>query len=98
MVQIIDNEELPVLMFQENASRVGAGGVQIQIQIKSNQSLLVCSPSLIIQRVLANASKEHELICIAVGIEYGNSTIGNTLMNIIWLPEHNRITRRLWQH
>ena len=31
----------------------------------------------------------------AVGFEHGNSTIGNTIMNVVFLREHNRLARLL---
>ncbi len=37
----------------------------------------------------------HLMRCFAVGLEHGNSTLGNTLMNTIFLREHNRLARLL---
>ena len=42
-------------------------------------------------RVFHSASDEHKLNAFAVGLEHGNSTIGNTVMNTLFLREHNRI-------
>jgi prostaglandin-endoperoxide synthase 2 len=83
--QIINNEEFPAHLFEETASGV--------VQIKAEFVGLYTEAN--VQRVFARASKEHKLNCFAVGIEHGNSTMGNTLMNIIWLREHNRIAREI---
>ncbi len=42
-------------------------------------------------RVFANVSDADKMTCFAVGLEHGNSTMGNTLMNTLFLREHNRI-------
>jgi prostaglandin-endoperoxide synthase 2 len=84
--QIIDNEEFPAHLFEETAS---GGGVHIKLEFAG----LYTESNM--QRGFANASKEHKLNCFAVGLEHGNSTMGNTLMNIIWLREHNRIAREI---
>ena len=42
-------------------------------------------------RVFAGASDAHKMNAFAVGLEHGNSTMGNTLMNTLFLREHNRI-------
>ena len=42
-------------------------------------------------RVFNEASDTHKMNAFAVGLEHGNSTMGNTLMNTLFLREHNRI-------
>lgn len=46
-------------------------------------------------RVFDGASDAHKMNAFAVGLEHGNSTMGNTLMNTLFLREHNRIARIL---
>jgi prostaglandin-endoperoxide synthase 2 len=45
------------------------------------------------KRVLIDKmNDEQRKLAMAVGLEHGNSTIGNSLMNTIFLREHNRLT------
>jgi len=48
-------------------------------------------------RVYHDAGDAHKRNAFAVGLEHGNSTIGNTLMNVLFLREHNRIAGILEQ-
>jgi prostaglandin-endoperoxide synthase 2 len=41
--------------------------------------------------LLRDATDAHKATFFAVGLEHGNSTIGNTVMNVAFLREHNRI-------
>jgi prostaglandin-endoperoxide synthase 2 len=41
--------------------------------------------------ILRSAPEQQTDTFFAVGLEHGNSTIGNTVMNIVFLREHNRV-------
>jgi prostaglandin-endoperoxide synthase 2 len=41
--------------------------------------------------ILRSAPEQQTDTFFAVGLEHGNSTIGNTVMNIVFLHEHNRV-------
>lgn len=43
------------------------------------------------ERVFSSATDEQKRHAFAVGLEHGNVTIGNTLMNTLFLREHNRV-------
>lgn len=76
--QIIDGEEYPVFLFDQKTAT-----------LKPEFKGLYTEENF--QRVFGNASKEHKLHSFAVGLEHGNSTIGNTVMNTLFLREHNRV-------
>ena len=78
--QNLDGEEFPAPLFE----RLGQGPVLktefVGLYTKSN-----------FDRVFNEASDTHKMNAFAVGLEHGNSTMGNTLMNTLFLREHNRI-------
>ena len=93
--EVTCEEEIPILLFEEVACM---NGIEIsmtsqQVRMKPEFDGLYTDANLKI--VFATASKEHKLNCFACGLEHGNSTMGNTLMNIIWFREHNRIARKI---
>jgi prostaglandin-endoperoxide synthase 2 len=48
-------------------------------------------PAFITDVILRSAPDKQTDTFFAVGLEHGNSTIGNTVMNIVFLREHNRV-------
>ena len=82
--QFLSGEEYPVALFEE---------VNGQLAVKAEFNGLYTQANF--DRVFAHASDEHKRNCFAVGIEHGNSTMGNTLMNVLFLREHNRIASAL---
>ncbi len=82
--QIINGEEFPVFLFEETA-----GG----LAVKSEFDRLYTPTNFM--RVFDQAPEAHKRNAFAVGLEHGNSTVGNTLMNTLFLREHNRIARLL---
>lgn len=78
--QILHDEEYPVNLFEETAS-----GLRIKPEFER-----LYTPANF-DRVFGNASDNHKKNAFAVGIEHGNSTMGNTLLNILFLREHNHI-------
>jgi prostaglandin-endoperoxide synthase 2 len=51
--------------------------------------------AFIVDVILGDAPDERKDSVFAVGLEHGNSTIGNTIMNVVFLREHNRVARLL---
>ncbi len=45
----------------------------------------------LLEEILGDAPDERKDSVFAVGLEHGNSTIGNTVMNVVFLREHNRV-------
>ena len=45
--------------------------------------------------ILGDAPDERKDFIFAVGLEHGNSTIGNTVMNVVFVREHNRVAGTL---
>jgi heme peroxidase len=48
-------------------------------------------PAFVTDVILRSAPEQQTDTFFAVGLEHGNSTIGNTVMNIVFLREHNRV-------
>ena len=82
--QLIDGEEYPGVPVRA-AQPGGAAGVQARVR-------RACTTSLPHRRDPAAARPTTARTpFFAVGLEHGNSTIGNTIMNIVFLREHNRV-------
>ena len=82
--QMIDGEEYPVHLFEE---------VNGELRVKPEFDGLYTDANF--QRVFTFASDAHKRNCYAVGLEHGNSTMGNTVMNVLFLRQHNRIAKAL---
>ncbi len=78
--QRIGDEEYPASLFED-----GADGPQLKPEFEG----LYTEANF--KRVFRSASDDHKRNAFAVGLEHGNSTIGNTVMNTLFLREHNRI-------
>ncbi len=78
--QEIDGEEFPAPLFEDKGQ-----GAELRPEYKG----LYTQSNF--DRVFANAEDAHKMNAFAVGLEHGNSTMGNTLMNTLFLREHNRI-------
>ena len=78
--QRIGDEEYPASLFEQTADGP---------RVKPEFDGLYTKDNL--ERVFRSASDAHKLNAFAVGLEHGNSTIGNTVMNTLFLREHNRI-------
>jgi prostaglandin-endoperoxide synthase 2 len=85
--QRIDGEEYGVFMFEKNAG----GAAIVRDEFKHLYS------EVNFTRVFGKLSDEQRLRCFAVGLEHGNSTLGNVLMNTLFLREHNRLAGLLEQ-
>jgi prostaglandin-endoperoxide synthase 2 len=78
--QKIKGEEFPAPLFEDKGNGPELRPEYKDLYTKSN-----------FDRVFASASDAHKMNAFAVGLEHGNSTMGNTLMNTLFLREHNRI-------
>jgi len=86
--QRIDGEEYAVHLFED--------GPDGRPQLRERFRTLYTPENF--ERVFVNNPKmtdEHRRRALAVGLEHGNSTLGNVLMNTIFLREHNRLVRLL---
>ncbi|MGD1880121.1 MAG: peroxidase family protein [Kiloniellaceae bacterium] len=84
--QIIDGEEFPASLFE---ARGGAMELKPEFQDLYSEANF--------NRVFAHADDAQKRASFAVGLEHGNSTIGNALMNTLFLREHNRVAGLLQQ-
>jgi prostaglandin-endoperoxide synthase 2 len=82
--QIIDGEEYPAFLFEPRKAP------DEQFVIKAEFDGLF-DPDFLMNTILRGASDRQKELFFAVGLEHGNSTIGNTIMNIVMLREHNRL-------
>lgn len=85
--QIIDGEEYPAFLFKPRQP----GGPMVF----KDEFLGLHDADFITQVILGDAPDERKDSVFAVGLEHGNSTIGNTTLNIVFLREHNRIAALL---
>ena len=81
--QLIDGEEFPVFLFQERSS-----GEPLAFKPEFEG---LFDERFVIDTILGDAPDERKDSVFAVGLEHGNSTIGNTILNTLFLREHNRI-------
>ncbi|HEY5855836.1 MAG TPA: peroxidase family protein [Aldersonia sp.] len=80
--QLIDGEEYPAFLYERRHPKAD---LTIRPEFKDLYNAAT------FERVVATASEEHKEWMFAVGLENGNSTIGHTILNIVFLREHNRI-------
>jgi prostaglandin-endoperoxide synthase 2 len=85
--QFIDGAEFPVFLFE----RLSDGGPLV---VKQEFEALH-DPAFLLGVILADVPDDQKEQVFAVGLEHGNSTIGNTIMNVVFLREHNRVARLL---
>ncbi|MET7296217.1 peroxidase family protein [Streptomyces griseoloalbus] len=81
--QVIKGEEYPPFLFEP---REEGGPLVFKPEFEG-----LHDPVFITDVILRSASDEQKDTFFAVGLEHGNSTIGNTAMNIVFLREHNRV-------
>ena len=82
--QLIDGEEFPVLLFAE---REPGAPLAFKPEFEG-----LHDERFVIDTILGGGADERGDWVFAVGLEHGNATIGNTLLNTLFLREHNRIT------
>lgn len=81
--QIIEGQEYPVFLFQP-----GRPG---EPRVFKPEFDGLFDLAYINEVILRSAPEEQKDTFFAVGLEHGNSTIGNTIMNIVFVREHNRV-------
>ncbi|WP_454198292.1 peroxidase family protein [Nocardia sp. Marseille-Q1738] len=87
--QQINGEEFPVFLFER---RQPGGPLVVKPEFRG-----LHDEEFLIKFILDGASEEHKDAMFAVGLEHGNSTIGQTMLNTVFYREHNRIARMLEQ-
>ena len=85
--QLIDGEEFPAFLFQPRAS---GGPLVFKAEFEG-----LFDPAFITDVILGGAADERKDSFFAVGLEHGNSTIGSTMLNIVFIREHNRLADML---
>ena len=81
--QLIEGEEFPVFLFQE---RNPGEPVAFKPEFQG-----LFDERFVIDTILGDAPDERLDSVFAVGLEHGNSTIGQTMLNTLFLREHNRV-------
>lgn len=81
--QMIKGEEYPEFLF---APRQTGQPAVFKAEFQG-----LFDPAFITDVILRSAPEQQTDTFFAVGLEHGNSTIGNTVMNIVFLREHNRV-------
>lgn len=87
--QDINGQEFPVFLFKP---RPAGGPLVVKPEFRG-----LHDETYLIDTILDSASDEHKDAVFAVGLEHGNSTIGQTIMNVIFFREHNRVAGILQQ-
>jgi prostaglandin-endoperoxide synthase 2 len=85
--QQIDGAEFPVFLFAPRAP-----GEPLTVK---PEFVGLHNERFLIDVILGGASDAHRDTVFAVGLEHGNSTLGQTMMNVVFFREHNRIARLL---
>jgi prostaglandin-endoperoxide synthase 2 len=81
--QVIAGEEYPAFLF---APRQPGGPL-----VFKDEFVGLHDAAFITDWILNSAPEEQKDTFFAVGLAHGNSTIGNTVMNTVFLREHNRV-------
>ncbi|SOD74571.1 prostaglandin-endoperoxide synthase 2 [Jatrophihabitans sp. GAS493] len=81
--QLIDGEEYPQFYFQPRDP-----GAALAVK---PEFIGLFDENFVLNVILGDAPDDRKDSFFAVGLAHGNSTIGNTIMNIVWLREHNRL-------
>ena len=81
--QMIDGEEFPTFLLQD---RVDGQPRAFKAEFEG-----LHDERFVIDTILGGATDERSDSVFAVGLEHGNTTVGNTLLNVLFLREHNRI-------
>ncbi|MCX5045189.1 hypothetical protein OG921_18645 [Aldersonia sp. NBC_00410] len=79
--QLIGGEEYPLYLHRENA----AGDLEVDPRFAN------LHPADTMAAILGRVPNERRRQMFAVGLEYGNSTIGHVMLNTMFLREHNRV-------
>jgi prostaglandin-endoperoxide synthase 2 len=80
--QQIDGQEYPPLLLE----RTAGGGHAVKPEFKG-----LHDEAFLLDVLLAGVSEQQKDLFFAVGLEHGNSTIGSTALDVLFVREHNRI-------
>lgn len=86
--QQIDGEEYPPFLFERMLS--GSHAVKSEFDGLHDEEFLM-------KVLLRNVSERQKDLFFAVGLEHGNSTVGSTALDVVFLREHNRVAAILEQ-
>jgi prostaglandin-endoperoxide synthase 2 len=91
--QVINGETWPAPLFEEeNGEPVLAKRYRRTPEVDElNPARPGLYSSTNFQRVFKGWNPEHKRLAFAVGLEHGNSTMANIVMNTLFLREHNRV-------
>lgn len=84
--QDIDGEEYPPFLLE----RADNGEFRIKREFEG-----LHDPEFLMDILLRDVPQQQKELLFAVGLEHGNSTVGSTALNVIFLREHNRIAAEL---
>jgi prostaglandin-endoperoxide synthase 2 len=85
--QQIDGSEYPAFLFEP---RQPGEPLRVKAEFAG-----LHDDRFLIDVILAGATAEAADAVFAVGLEHGNATLGQTMMNVVFFREHNRIARLL---
>ncbi|MCV7254672.1 hypothetical protein H7J86_21155 [Mycobacterium hackensackense] len=85
--QLIDGEEFPPFLFEP---RDPGGPLTFKAEFRG-----LHEEEFFIETILGDVPDVRKDSVFAVGLEHGNSTIGHTVLDTVFLREHNRIARLL---
>lgn len=82
--QMIDGQEYPTNLFAETNGKLDLHPDYAQLYTGANFERVYNDP----KKPWSDEQKRH---AFAVGLEHGSSTLGNSLMNTLFMREHNRV-------
>lgn len=88
--QVIDGDEYPPFLFEARSP-----GARPRVRAEFDG---LHDEGFLVDVILGDAPDERKDTVFAVGLEHGNATIGMTVMNVVFLREHNRVARLLAAH
>ncbi|MDQ1634324.1 MAG: prostaglandin-endoperoxide synthase 2, partial [Frankiaceae bacterium] len=88
--QQIDGVEYPVFLFEPRPPGEPAAPLRVKEEFTG-----LHDDRFLIDVILGGATAEAADAVFAVGLEHGNATLGQTMMNVVFFREHNRVAGHL---